>query len=386
MKIAFAIEHFDPRHGGAEQYTWGLAKWLAARGHAITIFTTNAVQSDFPSETILLDVPGGSRARWPLRVAAALKTALSGRRFDVVHGANHIWPCDVLRPGGGVHAAFEHYNALSEPSAMRRAIKDFSNRWLPRQRVLRENERQQFGDPHRRFIAVSQRVADDMVRFYPTCAGRVHTIHNGVDAERFSPEVIAPLRTAARRAVNLRDDETGLLFVSNNFRLKGLHDLIVALPLLRHRVGAPVKLLIAGRGKPKAFLRLAGLLGVDKRVHFIARETSMADNYAAADVLVHPTYYDACANVPLEAMACGLPVVVSRTSGANELMTDGVGVRMVSMPCLPADLATAIAEAASPEFRASARRLNRDFAMRNGIEANYERVLRLYEEIAALRR
>lgn len=380
MKIAFAIEHFDPRHGGAEQYTWGLARWLAARGHEITILTTHAEKADFPAEIELLDVPPGSRARWPLRVAAALEAKLRERKFDVVHGANHIWPCDVLRPGGGVHVAFEHYNALSEPSALRRAVKNFSTRFLPRQRALRENEAMQFADPKRHFIAVSQRVADDMVRFYPYCAGRIHVIHNGVDAEKFSPEALAPRRHDARTKLGLRSDETALLFVSNNFKLKGLHNLIVALPQL----GANFRLLVAGRGKADSYKRIAQKHGVADRVTFIERGTPMLDNYASSDVLVHPTYYDACANVPIEAAACALPVVLSEMSGINEVM-QSPGVRIIPIPCPTETLVNTIRETSTPAFRETARSANRALALANGIEANYAKVLALYETVTANR-
>ncbi len=386
MKIAFAIEHFDPRRGGAEQYTWSLAKWLAARGHEITVFTTHAEQPDFSVEINLLDVPGGSRARWPLRVAAALQAALRGKTFDVVHGANHIWPCDVLRLGGGVHVAFEHHNAMAGPSPARRAIKEFSNRWLPRQRSLRENERHQFDDPARHFIAVSQRVADDMARAYPSCVGRIHVIHNGVDCEKFSPDAIAPRRAAARANAGLRDGEIALLFVSNNFRLKGLHDLIAALPLLPKSGVENFRLLVAGRGKTEPFKRLASLLGVARRIHFLDRDGAMLDHFAAADLLVHPTYYDACANVPIEAAACGLPVILSDMSGINEVMAGNGGVKIISMPCPPDEFARTIASACAPDFRGQARAANRGLALQNRIEKNYERVLALYEEIAAAKR
>jgi UDP-glucose:(heptosyl)LPS alpha-1,3-glucosyltransferase len=387
MKIAFAIEHFDPRQGGAEQYTWNLAKWLAARGHTITIFSTRASPADFPAEIIPLKAPTGSHAYGPLRMAAGLRAALSGRSFDVVHGANHFWPCDVLRPGGGVHVAFERYNAESDSSAMRRTFRKFLNRWGRRSRALRENERHQFGgDPLRQFIAVSRRVADDMVRCYPSCAGRVHVIYNGGDPGRFSPETVAPLRTAAREAAGVRGGEPVLLFVSNNFRLKGLCDLIRSLPLLK-ACGVPdFRLLIAGRGNPEPYRRLAAAGGVADRVCFLGPCESMLDAYAAADALVHPTYYDAFGFAGLEAMACGLPVVISRNAGVSELMAGIPGAMEIAMPCAPRDLAAAMAAAVSPEFRAAARVSNRAVALRHRNEENFARVLALYEDVARRRR
>lgn len=386
MKIAFAIERFDWRHGGAEQYTWGLAKWLAGEGHDITVFTTLAEPLDFPAQVRRLDPRPGPPSGRPLRLAAALQSALADASFDVVHGANHVWPCDVLRPGGGVHVAFEHFNALSKPSALRRAVKRLSDPWNPRQRVLRENERRQFDDPARIFIAVSRRVAADMVRCYPHCAGRVRVVHNGVDTRRFHPAALAPRRAAARQAAGLKEGETALLFVSNNFRLKGLHDLIASLPLLVRLAGAPVRLLVAGRGQSGSYARLAARLGVADRVLFLGQDRPVLDLYAAADVLVHPTYYDACANAPLEALACGLPVVVSRTSGVDELLTDGRGARLVSMPCPRDELASAVADAARPEFRAAALETNPELAARHDLVDNHRAVLDIYQAVAAARR
>ena len=77
---------------------------------------------------------------------------------------------------------------------------------------------------------------------------------------------------------------------------------------------------MAGSPKTAEFERLARRLGVADRVRFIGYCADMRNAYFAADFFVHPTFYDPCSNVVLEAMACGLPVITSRYNGASELM------------------------------------------------------------------
>ena len=70
-----------------------------------------------------------------------------------------------------------------------------------------------------------------------------------------------------------------------------------------------------------AFARLAKDLGLSDRVRFVGYCPDVRDAYFASDFLVHPTFYDPCSNVVLEALACGLPVITTRDNGAAELRT-----------------------------------------------------------------
>jgi UDP-glucose:(heptosyl)LPS alpha-1,3-glucosyltransferase len=63
---------------------------------------------------------------------------------------------------------------------------------------------------------------------------------------------------------------------------------------------------------------------VADRIRWIGTSPAIEEYYGAADVLVHPTAYDPCSLVVLEAMASGLPVITTRQNGAGELITDGV--------------------------------------------------------------
>lgn len=382
MKIAFAIEHYRPEQGGAEQYASGLAAWLIGQGHSVDVFTRDAGHAVSAAVTLhRLDVPDHPRSTRPARFAAALTAALDGKTYDVVHAFNHAWPGDVLRLGGGVHLAFETYNAMSGGSTFERALKRLSYAILPQYRALRDNEVRQFADSHRRFIAISERVAKDMRTFYPDCRERIHVIHNGVDPTLFNPELAAARRSPSRARLGLAEQDLTLLFISNNYRLKGLQDLIRAMPAVLRRMDRPVRLLVVGRGKARPFEALADRTGVRESVRFCGHTDTLLDDYAAADVLVHPSYYDAFGFVCLEAAACGLPVVVSRNSGVSEVLS-GKGAILIDMPCGRDRLVEAVVEAASPEFRRRAAQQNPALAREHSLEHNYEAVLRLYEQVA----
>lgn len=384
MKIAFSLEHFGPEQGGAERYAWGLAEWLARNGHELHVFA-RSVPDPLPGFCRVTRVTpekrsGASREQ---AFSDSMAAALAGTDFDVVQGFNHTGPCDILRLGGGIQRAFEPWNAASAGGPLARWTKRWAYRLLPRYAARRRHEDLQFSDPHRHFIAVSRKVATDMAACYPAARDRIHTILNGVDATHFNPADRAKRRAAARARWNVAESDIALLFSSNNFRLKGLADLLRALPSAIAQVADPLRVLVVGRGRTDPFERLARSLGVRDRVVFCGPIPDPREGYAAADALIHPSYYDAFGFVATEAMACGLPLVLSRNCGAAEVVTDGCGAVLIDMPC-PADrLAGAIARIAQPSFRADAFAHNRSIAERLNMEDNYRRVLSLYEYVAA---
>ena len=143
--------------------------------------------------------------------------------------------------------------------------------------------------------------------------GKIVTLRNGVDLERFQPRD----RTAARDALGV----TGPLVVSvgNLVGLKG-HDLIIrALADV-----ADATLLIAGDGGERSALSsLARASGVADRVRLVGRlpQETLADLYSAADALVLASSREGWPNVLLEAMACGTPVAATRVGGVPEIVT-----------------------------------------------------------------
>jgi UDP-glucose:(heptosyl)LPS alpha-1,3-glucosyltransferase len=105
--------------------------------------------------------------------------------------------------------------------------------------------------------------------------------------------------------------------------MKGLSYLIEALAEIKKGDHPAFKLLILGRDRKEPYLRLAEKVGVAGEVVFANSTNEPERYYGAADLLVHPTFYDACSLTVLEALASGLPVITTSSNGASGILTNG---------------------------------------------------------------
>src|SRR5262249_33199954 len=148
----------------------------------------------------------------------------------------------------------------------------------------------------------------------------------------FSPQHRPRYRDAIRRELQVKDDTLLLLLAAHNFRLKGLPELLAATQRL---VAASRSVHVAvvggkrlGKWHPAAMRR-----GLEKHVTFVGAINDLVPYYSAADVYVHPTYYDPCSLVILEAAASALPIVTTRhNNGAAELFREGGEILTIRDP------------------------------------------------------
>ncbi len=145
---------------------------------------------------------------------------------------------------------------------------------------------------------------------------KLHTLRNGVDLERFRPEP----REAARQKLGLEPGCTYLLSVGHLIERKGHHIAVEALVNLP----TDVRLVVVGSGQEEGNLKaLARRLGVTDRVHFTGAvaQTDLRWWYSAANALLLCSSREGWANVLLEAMACGTPVVATNIWGTPDIVT-----------------------------------------------------------------
>ena len=145
----------------------------------------------------------------------------------------------------------------------------------------------------------------------------INVIPNGADCERFSP---MPDRAPGKR---LR-----VLCVSRLIARKGIEDLIHA----AHSVTEAIELTIVGSGNLETELKsLAQRLGIAERVTFLGvqEHDALPEIYRDADLFVLPSHNEGMSNTVLEAMATGLPVLLTPTGGTAELLDDGSNGRLV---------------------------------------------------------
>jgi UDP-glucose:(heptosyl)LPS alpha-1,3-glucosyltransferase len=150
-----------------------------------------------------------------------------------------------------------------------------------------------------------------------------------VDTSSFSTASRKSLRNSARLKLGYSPADIVLLLVGNDWRNKGLPVLLEVMSRLRH---FPFYLCVVGSDAPAEFLPQVQSLQLSDRVQFIPESTEILPFYSAADIYVAPSLEDSF-NLPvLEAMACGLPVVVSRQVGMSEYIVDSVDGILLDAP------------------------------------------------------
>ena len=167
----------------------------------------------------------------------------------------------------------------------------------------------------------------DVLRGWGHDGAKLHTLRNGVDLERFRP-----LAQAAMRAELVIGGEPLLLSVGHLIERKGHHIAIEALAeLVKRRPGA--RLVVIGEGEERvALTALAARLGVSDQVRLTGSlpNTELLKWYSAADVLLLCSSREGWANVLLESMACGTPVVATDIWGTPEVVASSEAGRLVA--------------------------------------------------------
>ncbi len=228
-------------------------------------------------------------------------------------------------------------------------------------------------------IALSNLVANDFVELNRIRPSQIAVIHNGVDCKRFSPVHRAEYRAPVRRRLGIEDGTLLLLLAAHNFRLKGVPELLrVAARLVNN--GRRVHLVIAGGKRLEGWRRAAARLEIGKCVSFLGTVADLVPYYAAADAYAHPTYFDPCSLVLLEAAASGLPIVTTRRfNGAVELFREEDEILTVEDPTAADALYERVDALFDDRLRGKLSVAARRVALRNPIERNVAEIVRLYE-------
>jgi UDP-glucose:(heptosyl)LPS alpha-1,3-glucosyltransferase len=326
MQIALCHENVLPRRGGAEMYVADLARRLVAAGHEVHLYAAKWDGAALPTSlTIhpLRDSRGTRRSR-PWQFSAKLMAELAKDRPQVSMGFDKVLGTDVYYPLGGLQIASAAHNLFKQPTRWKRWLAQVVQSYDPAQRSFLQLECQLTNDPERPLlVANSDLVRRHMRQYYGVESTTVPVIHNAIDPDRFNEGDRLSIRSAMRRKWDLMPGDVVGTVIAMNYRLKGLEPLLRSLALLH--VDSPFRLLVAGSPKTRIWRKLAARLGVSDRVRFIGHCDDVRRVLFAADILVHPTFYDPCSLVVLEALACGLPVITTKNNGASELFSADAG-------------------------------------------------------------
>ncbi len=372
LKIALIRANVH-RRGGVERYVLSLANDLSRRGHEVHVFARN--WEDLLPTVICHPVPriGGLSSLKVLSFAWGVRRALRGESFDIVHGFDRTLVQDIYRAGEGCHRQW-----LRVSGQYLGPLRGWLRRLNPLHFLHLFIERRIFGGC-RKIVAISRRGQEEILNLYKVPPEDVILIYNGVDGQEFSPPQGEDEKASLRRSLGISPHDLVLLFVGTGFFRKGFSALLAALRALQ-RERPEIKLLVAGRGG-RGYNGTVRRLGLKGAVLFLGDTVRTADLYRAADLFVLPTLYEPFGTACLEALASGLPVIVSAMSGASEILTDSVDGLILEDPNDPEAIAAKVQLLFDPEVRrkmgTAARRLSENFS----VTANTDRTIAVYRTV-----
>jgi UDP-glucose:(heptosyl)LPS alpha-1,3-glucosyltransferase len=400
MRVAIVQEHIDPRRGGAETSTLQMARHLAGLGLDVTVVCSTPApvhgerqaSPDVPpggnqsaARPTIHQIPesGASRVARTVRFVGDADRLCRLEGFDIVHAVTPCLSATVYQPRGGTYVETVARSVARARTSVGRLIKRIARRFNRRQRLLLLLERELLrGQDPPVVVAVSDYVRRQVEAAFPRFPHeRMRVVFNGVEIAPLPSDEAAARRAALRRELGGAQGRPLVLFVAHNFKLKGLGELIRASATPAGRQ-VDWLLVVAGRDDPRRHARQARRLGLDQRVKFVGTEYHVAALYAAAGVLAHPTWYDPCSRVVLEALACGLPVVTTRWNGAAEVMQPGRHGEVIDTPADAPALAAAIARCFDLELACACRADAPTMRARVSMARHARELKMVYEQVA----
>lgn len=324
LRIAVLSRNFSVTGGGAERYSISVVEQLAKQ-HEVHVFA-QTISHDFPGVTYHQVPKPMERPRWINQLYFAWKTWRATRTgFDIIHSHENTWHGSVQT----VHVLPVKHTLFAGKQGLALAL-----RWLkvltsPRLLAYLWLESMRLKPQKGKVIVVTSLVLKGIVSAaYPESEKSLRVVTPGIEIVRAPISVEA--KKHARQSLGLPIDGPLVLFVGNDMQKKGLPTLIQAMQRL-----SELHLAVVGSGAHDVAMNTIALAkGVASRIHFLGKISDVNIAYDSADCLAHPTYEDTYAMVVLEAMARGLPVVVSgsRYCGISMELSDGQNAILIDDP------------------------------------------------------
>jgi UDP-glucose:(heptosyl)LPS alpha-1,3-glucosyltransferase len=394
MKIAFCYEQVFPARGGCSTYITDLSRRLVADKHEVHLHACGWDEQALPAGLHYhpLPRPRGPRfwRRW--RFAQLCEKALRAADHDVSVGFDKTYGQDVLYPQGGLHIASVEHNFHKYKNPLRRAAAR-AGKWLDLAHwsFLQLEKKQYLGAKKPLIVVNSHMVRQHFEHYYGVPPENLHVIRSSIDPARFPEQDRLRRRSEWREQWGIGPEETVGLFAAINFRLKGLEPLLYAVRGMLQRpeyrtLKNPFRLVVVGNPDYRRWQRLAAHLRIADRVCFVGMCNEMRNAYFASDFLVHPTFYDPCSLVVLEALACALPVITSRANGASELLHPLQEGYVIDDPQDHQRLAWCLWQLMDPQRRSACSQAARKTAGQWTFEQHYRQLVQVFSEAAARRR
>jgi glycosyltransferase involved in cell wall biosynthesis len=318
--VALIIERTITALGGAERSIAELARELANQHIDVRILAA----AGQPSEHSTVLCSGNPRRRTSFHVfEKALRRHLAIHSYDVIHSVLPFDFADLYQPRGGSFMEAMLQNTESYHCPVMRCWKRGTHFLNFRRTAFLKAEKKLCSPDHKTVVAaLSEYVRQQFVRHYSLSDERIALIPNGIHVNR---EVDFSYADAFRRDVlirlsaDIREKAVLFFFAANNFRLKGLRELILAFAIaVKNNPSAPAVLVVAGSDKSASYRKLAMSKGIDSRIIFCGPQKDAFSALSTCDVAILPSWYDPCSRFILEGLALAKPVITTRLNGACE--------------------------------------------------------------------
>jgi UDP-glucose:(heptosyl)LPS alpha-1,3-glucosyltransferase len=309
-KIAVVIPKYG-LVGGAEQFAAELTGKLCSKPQDTFQVFANRWQSN--SQAIAFHkIPIISFPKFLTTISFAwfVERAIRRDNFSLVHSHERIFAADLFTLHGIPHRYWVHHIRQKSMS-----LYDRATAWV--------EDRLVYEGGCKKFIAVSGLTKAIFLQEFPINPDRVCVIHPGVNLFDYAHKNKDGVRHAVRRALGIGDTDPVIIFASMNFEIKGLDDILHSLARLKKQ-NSNFKLIVAGKGNIKKYEKIAKETQIAGNVIFtgMVSKDNLIDLYLAGDLYMMLSKFDTFGMVVLEAMAAGLPVMISSHVGARDLVRE----------------------------------------------------------------
>ncbi|MCP4230102.1 MAG: glycosyltransferase [bacterium] len=308
MRVVIYINIME--RGGAEGQVAVLAEGLLERGYEVKIATGSGKLTAVPDNLLpyVIEIPERPR----LKRFWAFFRFLREYKPDVLH--NQLYMANVFGTLAGRLAGVKTIimSVLS------------TDLWKGKTARILEKRAAALAS---KVMVNSRGVARDLLEQSNIPQQKIHVIYNGIDTVRFSPDKLETYKSEVRRELKIPGDAPVIINVANLLPVKNHQTLLRAIALLERNMPNRRRpfLILCGEGPEKEnIIRLAADLGTLPFIRFTGSVTDVERYLGASDIFCLPSSSEGFSNAKIEAMAMGLPCIVSDVGGNAEAVIDGI--------------------------------------------------------------
>lgn len=320
MKLAFCLYKYFP-FGGLQRDFLAVAAECHRRGHEVTAYVLSW-DGDVPEWLAVVEVPvkgWASHTRYE-RYSRWLRDQGVVNQFDAIVGFNKMPDLNVYFAADPCYK--EKVAGRGEWYRNSRRCKHFL-----------QFEASVFSpDSNTEILMIARNQKNIFQRYYATPSERIHLLPPGIDPAYRDATERDDLRKEFRQEFDLSDDECLLLMVGSGFKTKGLDRALRAVAALPDFQRQNIRFFIVGQDNPARFKRQANKLGIADNVTIFSGRSDVRRFMFGADLMLHPAYFESAGKVLIEAIASGLPVLVTDVCGYAHYISDAEAGRVLTSP------------------------------------------------------